>query len=117
MQVKKKERAYMKKKSVLDSLYPSKADGKIPAFKTYQEEALFWDTHSVTDFEDQTEDVEIIFDIEKPRDATLIVRLQKELKMRVKKLAKSKGLDSSGIVRNWIINGLRTEISSSNEGL
>lgn len=39
-----------------------KKKSKIPKFKTYEEEAKFWDTHSVTDFEDETEDVDIVFE-------------------------------------------------------
>jgi hypothetical protein len=36
--------------------YPTKAHGSIPAFNSYEEEANFWDTHSITDFTGETED-------------------------------------------------------------
>jgi len=64
--------------------YPTKAHGKIPAFKSYEEEANFWDTHSFTDFEDEFEDVEIVFDLNRAKEETLIVRLQKSLKEKLK---------------------------------
>ena len=32
---------------------------KIPRFKNYEEEAEFWDTHSVGDFLDELEEVEL----------------------------------------------------------
>lgn len=99
------------KKKTIDDFYPSKADGKIPAFDSYEEEANFWDTHSITDFEDQTENVEIIFDLKKLRDATLIVRLQKRLKDKLSKLAKSKGTGTSSMARKFIIDGLRSELA------
>ena len=58
---------------------------KIPNFKTYKEEAHFWDTHDITDFESETEDVKIVFDLKKPRDKTLVVRLQDEFKKKLEK--------------------------------
>ncbi len=30
--------------------YPTEAHGSIPAFNSYEEEAEFWDTHSISDF-------------------------------------------------------------------
>lgn len=101
----------MIKKTYNGPKYPTKVHGKIPAFNSYDEEANFWDTHDVTDLEGETEEVEIVFDLEKPRDATLIVRLQKELKDKVRNLAKRKGTDSSGLVRRFIIDGLRVDMT------
>lgn len=83
--------------------YPTKADGKIPAFKSYEEEANFWDTHSITEFEDQTEDVEIVFELDKPRKASLVLRLQKAFKDNLKKIAHKKGLDVSTLARMWLM--------------
>lgn len=81
---------------------------RIPKFKTYKEEAHFWDTHNVTDFEDETEDVEIVFDLKKPRDETLVVRLQKNFKERLEKIARSKGLNVSTLARMWLMEKLQT---------
>lgn len=39
--------------------YPTKAHGSIPAFNSYEEEANFWDTHSITDFKEETEPVRV----------------------------------------------------------
>ncbi len=91
------------KKNYKGPKYPSAADGKIPAFQTYEEEANFWDTHSVTDFEDQTKDVEIIFELDKPREVSLVLRLQKTFKAKLKKIARSKGLDVSTLARMWLM--------------
>jgi len=81
---------------------------RIPEFKTYEEEANFWDTHSVTDFEDETEDVEIIFELNKPRDETLVVRLQKDFKEKLEKFARSKGLNVSTLARMWLMEKLQS---------
>ncbi len=93
-------------------LYPSKADGKIPAFKTYEEEASFWDKHSFTEFEDQLEDVDIVFDLDKPREASLVLRLQKAFKVQLKKIAKSKGLDVSALARMWLLEKMKETTTS-----
>lgn len=96
MRVKKKGKQYMKKKK-----------SKIPEFKNYEEEARFWDMHSFTEFEDELEDVEIIFDLDKPRDETLVVRLQKDIKVQMEKVARNKGLNVSTLARMWFIEKLR----------
>lgn len=97
MPVKKKGEKYMKKR----------VKSRIPKFKTYEEEANFWDTHSITDFEDETENVEIIFDLKKKRDDTLVLRLQKSLKDRMEKMARNKGLNVSTLARMWLIEKLQ----------
>lgn len=96
MQVKKKERIYMKKKT------------KIPKFKTYEEEAHFWDTHNVTDFGNETENVDIVFELSKPRSETLMVRLQKDFKDKLEQTARSKGLNVSTLARMWLMEKLQT---------
>lgn len=82
---------------------------KFPDFNkmTYEEEANWWDTHDVTDFEDETEDVEIIFDLKKPRDETLIIRLQKDIKDKLERIANSRGLNMSALARMWLLEKLR----------
>lgn len=94
-------------------LYPSEADGRIPAFKTYEDEAIFWDTHSFTEFEDQLEDVDIVFDLDKPRGASLVLRLQKAFKDQLKKIAKSKGLDVSALARMWLLEKMQETTSAT----
>lgn len=74
---------------------------KIPEFKSYKEEAEFWDTHSFVDFEDETEDVDIVFELEKPRTETLVVRLQKNLKNQLERTAAEKGINVSTLARIW----------------
>lgn len=85
-----------------------KVKSKIPEFKTLEEEANFWDTHDITDFEDETEDVDIVFELDKPRDKTLIVRLQRDFKDQLEKVARSKGLNVSTLARMWLIERLQS---------
>lgn len=86
-----------------------KKKSKFPDFNimTYEEEAKWWDTHSLADYWDELEDVDIVFDLKKPRDETLIVRLQKELKDRLEFVARSRGLNISTLARMWLLDKLR----------
>ena len=97
MQARKREKKYMTNKK-----------SKIPKFKSIEEEARFWDTHSFTDFEDETEDVEIIWEVDKPRDETLVLRVQKGFKDRLKRTARKKGLNVSTLARMWLMEKLQT---------
>lgn len=85
-----------------------KKKSRIPEFKNYEEEANFWDTHSIVDFEDELEDVEIVFDLEKPKEETLIVRLQKNLKEKLEKLAKRRGVSLSTLARILLTERLQS---------
>ncbi len=80
----------------------------IPEFKNIEEEAKFWDTHSITDFEDETEDVDIVWEADKPRNETLVLRVQKGFKDRLKKTARKKGLNASTLARMWLMEKLQT---------
>lgn len=83
---------------------------KFPNFNkmTYAEEANWWDTHNFAEFWDKLEDIDIIFDLEKPRDETLVVRMQKEIKDKLTKVAKRKGTNPSTLARMWLIEKLRS---------
>ena len=83
---------------------------KFPDFDkmTYKEEATWWDTHDLGDYWDQMKDVDIIWDLEKPKNETVIVRLQKDIKDRLEMVAKSKGINLSSLARMWLIEKLQT---------
>lgn len=80
---------------------------KIPKFKNTEDEAKFWDTHSFVDFEDETEDVDIVVELAKPRDETLVLRLQKTMKEKLARLAAKKGINVSTLARIWFSEKLR----------
>lgn len=84
-----------------------KKKSRIPEFKSLEEEAKFWDTHSFVDFEDELEDVEIKFDLKKPKTETLIVRLQKDIKKEIEKIAQKRGLNVSTLARMWLMEKMQ----------
>ena len=79
----------------------------IPKFKSLEEEANFWDTHSFADYWGEFKDVKVIIDLKKPKDDTLIVRLQKGFRNQLEKIARSKGLNVSTLARMWLIEKLQ----------
>src|SRR3989304_9014774 len=99
MQPRKKEGGYMKKKKI-----------KFPDFNkmSYKEEAEWWDTHDLGEFWDELEDVDIVVELNKPRDETLVVRIQKGVKNKMERIARSRGLNISTLARMWIMEKLQS---------
>ena len=80
---------------------------RIPPTDSIQELADFWDTHSVTDFDDQLEEVsEPVFG----RDLAHTVRvpLTDEERLAVRRIAASRGLQEAALIREWVKEKLHT---------
>lgn len=81
---------------------------KIPQTDSIQELAKFWDTHDVTDFEEQLEEVtEPVF--ERKSDTGLTIHLQPQEVETVKRLAEIKGVDREALIREWVLEKLHDE--------
>jgi len=75
---------------------------KIPEFKTLTEMADFWDTHSLTEFEDHLVEVkEPIF--EHLRDRRITVTLDEEHYQRLQVIAEHEQLSPVSLVNEWVI--------------
>ena len=77
---------------------------EIPETDSIEELARFWDTHDLTDFEDQLEEVpEPVFErgIE-----SIIVPLQPQEVEAVKRIAESKGIEYADLIRGWVLEKL-----------
>jgi hypothetical protein len=78
----------------------------IPKFKSYAEEAEWWDSHSVTDYLDKFEPVELevakplihILRLEMPLDPKIIDKLFR--------YAQQQGMDMDSVVRRWVLENL-----------
>ena len=71
----------------------------IPHTDSIQELARFWDTHDLTDFEDQLEAVnEPVFE----REEVVKIRLAREEAQAVNEIANSKGIGSADLIREWV---------------
>ena len=79
---------------------------KLPSTDSVEELARFWDTHDVTDFEDELEEVtEPVF--VRAKGASLSIVLPPADVRRLKGIARSMGVRETTVVRQWIVEKLR----------
>lgn len=80
----------------------------LPAFESAEEEAAFWDSHSVADYWDQLEPVqEPVQVVRKKR--LLSVRLAQQDMEALRRIAARYGLGAGTLARVWILERLRGE--------
>jgi CopG antitoxin of type II toxin-antitoxin system len=84
---------------------------RLPNTDSIEELAQFWDTHDLTDFEQFLEEVgEPAF--VRGRTTSLSIDLPPREVRRVKKIARSKGVNENTVLRQWILERLH-EFSAS----
>jgi len=72
---------------------------RLPQTDSIQELAKFWDTHDVTEFEDELEEVsERVFQ----RETEITVRLETDEAKAVRDMAKSRGVLDADLIRQWV---------------
>jgi predicted DNA binding CopG/RHH family protein len=76
--------------------HTTKQKKKIPKFKSYEEEAEFWDTHNIREY-DEFETVEL--EVDKTLAQTLTIRLNAETLSKLRKRAEKKGLGVTTFIR------------------
>ncbi len=81
-------------------------DQKLPNTDSIQELARFWDTHDLTDFEDDLEEVPKPVFV-RAKGASLTIDLQPTEVRHLKQVARSKGLTETVVLRHWILERLR----------
>lgn len=85
---------------------------KIPSTDSIDELARFWDSHDLTDFTDQLEDVvEPSFTRKLTTKVTL--RLRPDEVKAVTRVAKSKHIKEATLIRRWVIEKLQATTGSS----
>lgn len=73
---------------------------KIPKFRTDEEAAKFWETHSFEDYYGDTKEAEVVF-IKRPKK-TVAIRLDPQDIKSVEAIAERKGLSYTSLIRMWI---------------
>ena len=72
---------------------------RLPQTDSIQELASFWDTHDVSEFEDELEEVrERVFE----RDTEITVHLETDDANAVRTIAKSRGVGGAELIREWV---------------
>lgn len=85
----------------------TKPISKIPQFKSVAEEAEFWDTHDFTEFADELTPVKMKVTLGQPKEETLTVRLQSNLKAQLGNIATEMGVNTSTLARMWIVEKMK----------
>ena len=80
---------------------------RIPKFKSYAEEAEFWDTHDFTEYTDSFHPVKTRFN-PKAQD-TLTIRFDPQDLSRVRQQAQGKGLATGTLIRMWVKERLKQQ--------
>lgn len=76
----------------------------IPQFDNIPAMASFWDSHSLTDFDDELEEISgKVFQ----RAKSITIKLPPKDAAAVKQAAKTKGLTDTQLVRTWVLERLR----------
>lgn len=81
--------------------------GKIPIFKSVEEEAEFWDTHDTEEFADEFEEVEVKFARPLKLKWVLTIELDEETFNRMKELAEGAGKEPGVLIRSWVLEHLK----------
>jgi hypothetical protein len=78
---------------------------RLPKTDSIQELAQFWDTHDVTEFEDELEIVdEPVFE----RADAITVQLGNEDAQALRKIADAQGLPETELVRQWVLDRIHS---------
>lgn len=78
---------------------------QLPATDSIEELARFWDSHDVTAFENHLEEVtEPVF--ERQPEQLMTLRLEPRDVRDVERIAKSRGVEESELVREWVLEKL-----------
>lgn len=80
--------------------------GRIPTFKTEEEEARFWAEHELTEFEEDLEPADV--QCARP-DQVVPVRFNRQDVEALKKAARQKGIGYTTLVRMWVRERLERE--------
>ena len=78
---------------------------KLPQTDSIQELARFWDTHDLTNFEEELEEVaEPVFE----RATTVTLRLESDEAEAVRRIATSKGVADADMIRQWVLEKIQS---------
>ena len=72
---------------------------QLPQIDSIEELARFWDTHDLTEFEDELEEVvEPVFE----HDTVVTIHLQPEEAKAIKRMDTSQGVPDTGLIYQWV---------------
>jgi predicted DNA binding CopG/RHH family protein len=81
--------------------------GRIPVFKSREEEAQFWDTHSFADYWDELKPVEVKY-IKKELTEPISVRFTQDTLAKLRSEASRMGVGATTLIRMWVMERLNS---------
>jgi len=80
---------------------------KMPHTDSIEELARFWDTHDLTEFEDQLEEVtDPVF--ERKPETVITLHLRSQEVAAVKRVAQVRGVEEATLLREWVLEKLHS---------
>jgi CopG antitoxin of type II toxin-antitoxin system len=86
---------------------PKVTKSRIPTFKSIEEEAAFWDTHSSEEFADELTPLENVKFVKARSKKALTVRFDEDTFEELSREAREKGIGPSTLARMLILEHLR----------
>ncbi len=87
----------------------------LPKFKNIEEEANFWDTHSIVDYVDFEQPLKLVYKPKTEKKETMTIRVAPSLKKEVEKLAQEYDISTSSLIRMWMVDRLREALSKDSQ--
>ena len=82
---------------------------KLPQIDSIEELARFWDTHDLTEFEEELEEVpEPVF--ERRPETVIPLHLQPQELEAVKRVAQARGVAEAALLREWVLEKLHGSV-------
>src|SRR5687767_12009765 len=103
-----------KKKKVLQEIFMKKLKPfpkKMPFFKTYAEEANFWDSHNTSSMFDKWKPAKIAF--AKPLKHLISFQIDVHLLSGIQSIASKKHIPCQKLINTWLADKLRKEYRKS----
>ncbi len=82
---------------------------KIPDFKSLDEAADYWDTHSFADYFEDTEPVEIEVRLARRK---ILLEIDRDLSEKLKKIARKKKQSYEKLINSWVREKIMQETSN-----
>ena len=92
-----------------DGASKSSGSSRIPDFSSREEEAEWWDTHSIVDYLDEMEPVNVKF--AKNLSSPIAVRLDRSDRAELARIASDQGVGTSTLIRMWVKERLKQQAS------
>lgn len=91
-----------------------KIKNKIPKFKSVEEEAVFWDTHSIADYLGELKRIDNPFVDKTEAENALTVRFTPYVKKALEVRAQDYDLTPTALIRLWVVDKLIESKSRKN---